>query len=108
VRRNTPIAEETANKIYDVLVEVTGVHVPKDMDTSRMSFVRYAMEGSWTEFRFGFPLGFGGKVWNNAGRWYVACYREDDSPVRNEIIERTNAALDKLFEETYGEPPRKW
>jgi hypothetical protein len=102
MRRNTPISEEVAHKIYDILVEITGIHVPEDMDTDRMSFVRYATEGSWTEFRFSYPLGFGGKVWNNAGRWYVGCYREDDTPEREAIIERTNAALAKLFKEVYG------
>jgi len=106
--RGQPIPEDVANKIYDILVEVTGIHVPKGMDTSRMSFVRYATEGDWTEFRFSYPLGFGGKVWCNAGRWYVGCYREDDNPERSAIIERTNAALDKLFEETYGVPPRRY
>ena len=104
--RRQPISEEIANKIYDVLVEITGIYVPKDRDDyQRDSFVLYATEGTWTEFRFGNPLGFGGKVWFNAGHWYVTCYREDETPERLAIIEKTNAALDALWEEVFGEPP---
>ena len=66
------------------------------------------MKGTWTEWRFGGPLGFGGKVWFNAGRWYVSCYPEDRKAKQERIIEKTNAALDKLFFETYGEEPNRY
>ena len=103
--RSHPIAEDVAHKIYDVLVEVLGIYVPEDRDDySRSNFVRYATEGKWTEFRFGNPLGFGGKVWNNDNRWYVSCYREDETPERRALIEKTNAALAELHAEVYKQP----
>lgn len=105
------ITEEVANKIYDILIEHAGCYDPTKNgheDHSRWQFVHYATEGTWTEFRFGGPLGFGGKVWNCNGHWYVTCYREDEKAVQKRIIRKTNEALDKLWEETFGEPPRKW
>jgi len=106
-----PIPEDVANKIYDILIEHAGCYDPTKKgreDHTRDSFVHNASEGTWTEFRFGGPLGFGGKVWSNAGRWYVNCYPEDRKALQKKIIAETNAALDKLFEETYGEPPPAW
>jgi hypothetical protein len=110
MRRDKPITEEVAHKIYGILIEHAGCHDPtKDGrdDHTRDSFVATAVEGKWTEWRFQGVLRFGGKVWNNAGRWYVSCYREDEQALQTSAIRRTNAALDKLYEETYGEPPRK-
>jgi hypothetical protein len=107
--RSHPVAQDVAEKIYDILCEHAGCYRAKEGETdlSRMSFIRYATEGTWTEFRFGGSLGFGGKVWNNAGHWYVSCYYEDEGKKQTKIIGKTNAALDKLFEETYGVPPNK-
>ena len=107
--RNQPITEEAANRIYDALIEHAGAYrVPEnECDLSRDSFVSYAAEGSWTEFRFQGALAFGGKVWNNAGRWYVNCYPEDRNETRKAIIEKTNSALAALFEETFGEDPQR-
>lgn len=110
--RRPPLPEEIAHKIYDILVEHVPISEKVDealgMDHWRYSFVQYATEGDWVEYRIGGPLGFGGKVWFNADHWYVTCYREDETPERIEAINRTNAALDKLWEEHWGVPPRKW
>lgn len=106
--RSHPIAEGVANQIYDILCDHAGCYRAKEgeIDLSRMSFIRYATEGTWTEFRFGGLLGFGGKVWNNAGRWYVSCYPEDEKKRQTRAITETNAALDRLFEQTYGVKPQ--
>ena len=111
MRRRGPITEEVANKIYDILVEHVGIFdaraSDKCRDSWRDSFVHGATEGTWTEYRISGRLGFGGKVWNNAGRWYVNCYRENEKALQTAIIRRTNAALTKLYAETFGEAPRK-
>jgi hypothetical protein len=105
--RSIPIDKDVANKIYDILCEHAGAGpAGGGEDHWRASFVRYATEGTWTEFRFMGSLGGGGKVWNNAGRWYVSCYREDEGKRQTKIIAKTNAALDKLFEETTGVKPQ--
>jgi len=93
-RRAVP--KEIASKIWDILVEHTGL---RDDQWDRASFIYHAEGGEWTEYRFQGNLGFGGKVWNNADRWYVTCYREDESPERQEAIEGANAALARLREE---------
>lgn len=109
--RREPIPAKLAHQIYDVVVEQLPLKEHPDdlldgMCHWRYSFVQYATEGTWVEYRIGGPLGFGGKLWNNAGRWYVSCYSEDKNPEREEAVARTNAALDKLWESTYGAPPR--
>ena len=50
----------------------------------------------YPEWRFQGALGFGGKFWNWDGRWYVSCYREDDSPERSKMIEQANLDLAQL------------
>jgi len=111
LRRRQPISEDVAHKIWDILVEHAGVRPPSEeekingWDIDRDSFVATASKGEWTEWRLGGSLGFGGKVWFNAGRWYVTSYREDETPERLETINRTNAALNQLWEETFGVPP---
>lgn len=112
--RRPPLPEEIAHKIYDILVaQIPLKEFPDEipelgMDHWRYNFVRYATVGTWIEYRIGGPLGFGGKVWFNADHWYVTCYREDETPERVGAINRTNAALDALWEEHFGSPPRKW
>ena len=107
--RKQPIPEDAAHKIWDILLEHTKLEPPEEgtlyhkYDVERNSFVTNAVDGNWTEWRFGGGLGFGGKVWNNAGRWYVTCYSEDETPEREEIIAKTNEALAKLRAKTYGE-----
>lgn len=93
------VDEITAECIWDVLVETC--RASKDA-LDRNSFVSSAAGGRWTEWRFGGALGFGGKVWNNAGRFYVNCYNEDKTPERAASIEAANVELAKIFEEVNG------
>ena len=110
--RTQAIPEEVASKIWDILLEHTKLTRPEEgsdhyvYDTHRSSFVTTAVEGRWTEWRFWGGLGFGGKVRFQNGRWYVDCYPEDVTPERQEIMDNTNAALSKLFEEHFGVKPR--
>lgn len=48
-------------------------------------------------------LGFGGKFWKGRDLWYVNCYREDETPERLAIIERTNEHLARARDQ----PPHK-
>lgn len=79
-----------ANAIYDVLVECCGAS-----ETERDSFVHQQATEDIREWRFCGNLGFGGKFWRNNGRFYVSCYREDETPERLAMI----AAADKRLAE---------
>ena len=109
--RQQPIPEAVAHKIYDVLVEHLGVREFPDehlgMDSNRYSFVRYATEGSWTEYRIGVP-GPGGKIRFQNGRWFVNYYPENKTVERDALCDKTNIELDKLWEEHFGQPPRRY
>lgn len=91
-----PVDEYTAEAIWDVLVEFCGATSDR---LERDSFVYAATDGKWTEWRFQGFLGFGGKVWNNAGRFYVTCYREDETEKRRKSVEDANEALAEILEE---------
>lgn len=107
--RNQSISEEIARKIWDVLVEHCGVRRPEEgskelaFDLYRDSFVRYATEGNWTEFRFCGNFGFGGKVWHNAGRFYVSFYSEDKTPEREAAKTAATLELTMIYEEAFAE-----
>lgn len=85
-------------RAYDLLVEHAGATIGGD---PRLTFVHYFSREDrlGTEFRFCGKLGMGGKFWRNDGRFYVACYKEDETPERLAIIEKTNQALAALVEE---------
>lgn len=62
----------------------------------RDEFVRYFAEqptGDCLEWRFQGKLGYGGKFWKSAGRHYVDCYPEDQSPERAKLIEGVNERI---------------
>ena len=87
-------AREFYSRAWDILVEAGQI---RDL-RSREAFVRYFAADRGTEWRFGGDLGFGGKFWHNAERHYVACYPEDRTPERDELIQEINAKLDILRE----------
>lgn len=96
------MAKDTARAIYDILVAEAGANEADREDfvvfygeTLRNRSGGYRFGGG--EYRFGGQLGFGGKIWyqDDTG-WYVSCYREDETPGRLKVIERTNAALAKF------------
>jgi hypothetical protein len=102
--RSRPISEEAAHEIYDALIEHAGAYKPEDgeRDSGRDSFVRYATEGTWREYRFQGSLGFGGKARFYGENFYVDCYPEDITPKRQDAIEATNKALTEIFKRHYG------
>jgi len=102
--RRPPVSEETANKIWGVLVEHCGASDNPDASLGRRSFVPAAVEGRWTEFRFMGAIGGGGKVWNNSG-FYVNCYPEEQNEANLARMKAANEKLAKLYSETYGIEP---
>lgn len=93
-----PMTEQAANDVYDVLVEECGA---TDTELTRRYFVLTQTGEFCTEFRFCGTLGFGGKFWRNARRWYVNCYSEDMTSERQKTIDAANMRLSEV-KETYG------
>jgi len=92
------IPKEAAEKIYDYLIKHGGAssHIIDSVDVERESFIFHAAEKGITEYRCVGKLGFGGKFRNNEDRWYVTCYREDETPERKKLIEKINKFLKEL------------
>jgi hypothetical protein len=92
------IPKEAAEKIYDYLIEHGGArsHIIDGVDVEKDAFVFHASEQGITEYRCVSKLGFGGKFWNNMDRWYVSCYKEDETPERKKLIEQINEFLSAL------------
>jgi len=88
---SNPLSEKVANKVYDILVQECSAS-----ETERSGFVMHQTKEVVTEWRFCGSLGFGGKFWNNCGRFYVNCYLEDETPSRRWTIDRANKMLAKL------------
>lgn len=96
-----PLNPEVAHAIYDILVDECGAadgHESFGCYSLRDLFVGNQTNGFITEWRFSGALGFGGKFWRNVGRWYVSCYREDETPKRLRAIDRANKRLQKLLD----------
>lgn len=87
----TPIPEVDCHKVYDILLEAGAT------ENWRTDFVLH-MSGTTQEYRFGGMLGFGGKFYNMAGRWYISCYPEDRTDARAKLIESINTRLRALQE----------
>lgn len=88
------MTEESAHYIFELLVTNAGAR-----ESMRDEFVYHLTHGC-KEFRFQGSLGFGGKLYVEPRGLRVSCYREDETPERNETIEKTNAALAALSEES--------
>lgn len=86
-------SEETANKIYDILVEHAGA-----IEDERFSFVlSHSIDKNldlFREWRFRGKLGPGGKFWNR--KYKISCYPEDETPERLEIIKKVNSLLEEI------------
>lgn len=95
------LTAEQANAVWDVLAWHAGAcdESYDDALSPRQEFVFNQTSENITEYRFMGPLGFGGKFWNYAGRWYVTAYPEDMTPQRQQAIDDTNAALAALKQE---------
>ena len=90
--------EEILGKMYDILV----MHVGARKDSyDRKSFVQCAIIWDYRfsfEYRFMGSLGFGGKIWLPLDQApYVSCYGENETPERNEAIEKANQELSRLL-----------
>ncbi len=102
-----PLSESEAAAIWQVLVDHAGA---SDDPYDRANFIHSHAESFVQEWRFIGTLGLGGKFrrtrgWqepDGRGRWYVDCYREDETPERLAVIEATNEALAELRKERIG------
>jgi hypothetical protein len=89
------------NAVYDLLIQHGGA---PDRDAYFENYHREAFVGAYTMVPTGYPrewrcvpkLGFGGKFWRNAGRFYVSYYPEDKTPEREVTLARINALIDEL------------
>ncbi len=91
------IDNDTAEKIYDILVETCGAQPNK-----RSEFV--AIVNRTNEYRFQGSLGFGGKFWNSGNRWTVSCYTEDETPEAKQMIQQADEQLKTLLKELAPAP----
>jgi hypothetical protein len=57
-----------------------------------------------SEWRCVPKLGFGGKFWRNAGRFYVSYYPEDRTVEREKILEEINDSIDQLVDKHQPNP----
>ncbi len=100
----TPLTEAEAAAIWRVLVDHAGA---SDHPFDGEAFIQLQTANVEPEWGFGGLLGFGGKfrrnrVWIGGTRtesWTVDCYREDLTPERQAVIDKTNEALAELRKE---------
>lgn len=76
------LTERQATLVWGILTKFAGASAHPSCE---IAFVQTQKEGC-TEYRFQGHLGFGGKFWNDGGKWYITCYQEDETPERREII----------------------
>ncbi len=86
------VQREFFEQVYDILVQYA-----KAQPDNKASFVAYYMKENGTEWRFCGCLGFGGKFWRNAGKFYVSCYREDETKRTLKVIEKVNREIATLL-----------
>ena len=84
------MSPESANAVYDILVDIAGANIK-----TRPDFVHeMTRENPTIEWRFGGYLGFGGKYYRERNK--VSCYREDETLVALKAMADTNEALARL------------
>lgn len=96
-----PLSAADAAAIWQVLVDHAGASTTR---WDRQVFIHCQTTAVEREWRFIGSLGSGGKFRRNrvwigdtcVERWYVDCYREDETPERLATIEKTNEALADL------------
>jgi hypothetical protein len=97
--------QQTAYRIWDILVEECGAKPPEGAYSEREEFALYmATEDRWKEFRFMGKLGFGGKLKSFPSGVYVDCYPEHLNEERSLMIERANTRIGELLASRPGTP----
>lgn len=84
------MTNEQAEMVLEILSQHAGFRGDVPM------FMHAQTRSVCPEYRFQGSLGFGGKLYREGDRMWVSCYREDETPDRFTVIERTNAALSAL------------
>lgn len=89
-------------ELYEILERMCGA----SSDRRAADAFAYSENGRhiW-EYRFGGLLGFGGKFWNTARKWYVSAYPEDMTPEMRYRIARTNIELQMLYSKYHDRRP---
>ncbi len=82
------ITNGIAENIWEVLVIHAGAST-RDQD----AFVTAVTEQDCQEYRFGGGLGFGGKVFVTSTKWWVSCYKEDETADRLRMVAAANSEL---------------
>ena len=86
------MTEKKAQELYNQLAKLCGAP-----ESYRADFIAsYTRERYPTEWRFQGELGFGGKFWIRGDKWYVNCYREDETPERRKMIDEVNKVLEDM------------
>lgn len=85
---NSPPSKELAKQIFEILVLYAGAN---ERDTD--SFIRTMTSGT-LEYKIGGKLGFGGRF--SLDKFRVACYTEDETPERMDVIMMVNQKLKEL------------
>ena len=97
-RGNTKMKAKTEyfNKVYDILVNLGGAgeYNRESFINNHTSSIDLPNDAPCTEWRFMGHLGFGGKYWSERNE--VNCYREDETPEREVLIDKINMALGEL------------
>ena len=108
--KDRKLSKEIANEIYTILVEVCGAPDPTRITKSGEEYNPYRYEFVYEfsekeeptrEWRFCGNLGFGGKFWHNNDKFYVSCYREDETPEREKAICEANDKLIEIYNKAY-------
>lgn len=87
------MTQEIAFQVYQILIEEVGA--PPD-EKQAFVYAQAINPEPCVEFRFCGALGFGGKFWNDGLRWYVTCYKEEETLARQEMIKKANERLSIL------------
>ena len=87
------------DRVYDALVRLCDAPDDESVRAQWDHFWGHASDEGRGEFRFQGALGFGGKFWFQRDRWYVTCYREDETPMRKLRIAEADRALTVLRRE---------
>lgn len=86
------------DKAYTILIEYAGASAS---EVDRQDFIQSYTQlksGPFVRYSFIGKLGLGGAFYNNCGRIYIACSKEDETEERILIIKNVNGLLDNLLD----------
>lgn len=85
-------------KVYDILVEhANALNSEIDKNIFVDAYTKPTLIPN-IEYSFIGKLGFGGKFYNNCGRIYINCYKEDETEERINIVNNVNTLLQDVLD----------